>query len=245
MGRFVEVARGLAALADLVLPTECAGCGRPETGWCPQCAAHLDGRAVRACLTAPDPAPPGLPLVVAATAYEGPVRRAIVAFKDADRRDLAGVLTAPLADAVAAYLAAVGPVVLVPAPSSRSARRARGDVPVEVLARRAARLFQPALEVLDALRLIRDTADQAGLSARARAANLAGAYAARPAAARALTGRSVVLVDDVVTTGATLAEAHRALRAAGVPVVGAAVLAATRRRSHPAAPLLARAEDPG
>lgn len=234
----------MAALADLVLPTECAGCGRPETGWCPQCAAHLDGRPARARIARPDPAPPGLPLVVTATAYEGPVRRAIVAFKDADRRDLAAVLAPPLADAVAAYLAAVGPVVLVPAPSSRAARRARGDVPVEVLARRAARLLEPVPTVVGALRVTRDTADQAGLSAGARAGNLAGAYAVRPAAAPALAGRAVVLVDDVVTTGATLAEAHRALRAAGLPVVGAAVLAATRRRSHPVAPLLARAEDP-
>lgn len=233
----------MAAVAELVLPTECAGCATPGPGWCPDCADWLDRRPVRAGLTRPDPPPPGLPLVVTATAYEGPVRRALVAFKDGDRRDLAGVLAPLLADAVAPYLAAVGPLVLVPAPSSRAARRARGDVPVELLARHAARLLRPAPTVVSALRVARVVADQAGLSSAGRATNLAGAYAVRPAAGRAIAGRPVLLVDDVVTTGATLAEADRALREAGLSVVGAAVVSATRRRSPQPGPLLAPARD--
>ncbi|WP_225991356.1 ComF family protein [Actinomadura montaniterrae] len=80
------------------------------------------------------------------------------------------------------------------------------------------------------LRQCRRVADQAGLGARARRDNLSGALEAVGRAA--LAGRRVVLVDDVITTGASLAEAARALRAAGADVVAAATVAATplRRR---------------
>ncbi|WP_369688378.1 ComF family protein [Actinomadura macra] len=83
----------------------------------------------------------------------------------------------------------------------------------------------------DALRHTRRVSDQAGLTVSERAANLAGALEAVPRAK--VAGRRVVLVDDVITTGATLAEAARALRAADAEVIGAATLAATQRRGAP------------
>ncbi|WP_034518372.1 ComF family protein [Actinomadura rifamycini] len=114
-------------------------------------------------------------------------------------------------------------------PSGRRARRRRGrDVTGEVarVAVRRLRAEGMAVTAVDALRLRRRVADQAGLTAARRAANLRGAIEVRAPVA----GRRVVLVDDVVTTGASLSEAARALRAAGAEVVGAATVAMTPRR---------------
>ena len=85
--------------------------------------------------------------------------------------------------------------------------------------------------IADALRVVRRPDDQAGLSAQRRTANLAGAFALRSRWAETLTDQPVLLVDDVITTGSTLAEACRALENGGIPVLGCAVLAATRRYS--------------
>jgi predicted amidophosphoribosyltransferase len=81
------------------------------------------------------------------------------------------------------------------------------------------------VEAVNALRHRRRVADQAGLSVGERAANLVGALEAVGVA-----GRRVVVADDVITSGATAAEAVRALRAAGAEVMGVAVVAATKKR---------------
>lgn len=209
----------LADLLDLVLPQLCAGCLAPGRALCDGCCALLaDPRPHR-----PTPCPEGLPRLVAAAAYAGPVRAALLAHKEHGRLGLVRPLGRALAGAVAALDAEA---VVVPVPSARRAVRERGHDHARRLAAAAAR--GAGLQSRALLVQARRTADQSGLDARQRAANLRGALRAPSR----LDGLPVLLVDDVVTTGATLAEAARALRAAGAEVRGAAVVAATLRTAQ-------------
>lgn len=218
--------RLLGPLLDLLLPQRCAGCAAAAGPLCPGCAAELAGPPGR---HRPRPCPPGLPECWAAAAYAGAARRLILAYKERGRTALAPLLADRLAAAVAAALPyPPGRVVLVPVPSARAARRARGHDPVGRLAalaaRRLARAGLPAAAA-PVLGPRRRVADQAGLDAAGRAANLRGAFAA----VRPVPPGECVIVDDVITTGATLAEAARALCAAGVRPRLAVTIAATRR----------------
>ena len=215
-----DLTRDLAtAAADLVLPRDCAGCRRPGAQLCADCRAELAATAPHRAT--PDPAPPGLPRTWAATTYGPLVRGLLVGHKERGRLGLVAPLGALLGAAVTAMRP--GEVVLVPVPSSRAAVRARGHDHAARLARAAA--ASCGLRAAPLLRPTRAVADQAGLDAAERAANLAGALAA----GRLLDGLPVVLVDDVLTTGATLVEAARALRDGGARVRGAAVVAAVAR----------------
>ncbi|MFL6076821.1 MAG: ComF family protein [Mycobacteriales bacterium] len=218
----------LTALLDLVLPTSCAGCRlRPEQ-WCPECATRLRGppRPAR-----PRPCPPGLPDCWAVAGYGGPVRQAMLAYKERQRRALVEPLAEALAAATLSAASAAGwpgpatGLVLVPVPSRRAAARARGGDHLRRLADRAAARL-PGARVAPVLRQVRRVADSAGLSAEARRVNLAGAFGVR----RPPPPGVIVIVDDVITTGASLAEAARALAAAGHPAAGGAVIAATERK---------------
>ncbi|MEO3935995.1 phosphoribosyltransferase family protein [Dermatophilaceae bacterium Soc4.6] len=228
------------AVLDLVVPRACGGCGSPSSlPLCPSCVAGLDRvRWPSPRVVTPHPRPRGLPPTVAAAAYAGVLRRLVTAHKDEGRRDLAPVLAGLLAASLDVLV--VPGTVVVPVPSSRSARRRRGDRPLDHLLRLAGRNVAPGgagVVVVDALRAVRVLADQSGLDRAGRAANLRGAYAVRPGDRGRLEGREVVLVDDVLTTGATLAEAARAVRCAGGEPVASAVIAATRLRGdRPATP---------
>ena len=214
-------------LTDLVLPAECGGCGRPRTVLCPECRAVLSGTAPSR--VRPVPEPPGLPVVHAAARYADEVRATLLAHKERGALALAAPLGTALAGAVRAGLretagpAAAGggvPVLLVPVPSARAAVRARGHDPARRIALAAAgelRRTGTAARVLAVLRQRRAVADQSGLNSRQRLDNLAGALAVAPGGDRLLRGGSVVLVDDLMTTGASLAEAARAVRAATAP----------------------------
>ncbi|MFB7737685.1 ComF family protein [Streptomyces sp. NPDC056112] len=221
-------------LTDLVLPTECGGCGRPRTVLCPRCRAALSRGAPRRVRPVPEPS--GLPAVYAAAPYADAVRAALLAHKERGALALARPLGTALADAVRAGLRAAatgagrtgagagaaggvagGAVLLVPVPSARQAVRARGHDPARRIALAAAgglrRSGTPA-RALAVLRQRRVVADQSGLTSRQRLENLAGALEVPAGGARLLLSGPVVLVDDVVTTGASLAEAARAVTAA-------------------------------
>ena len=175
-----------------------------------------------------------MPPTHAAVAFADPLRAAVSAWKDADRRDLVTVLGPVLARSLERAVDAAGwrgrAVVVVPAPSSRDAVRRRGDAPLLDLALWVQRRSGDArLTVAPALQQVRRVADQSGLGITERRRNLAGAMGVRPRWQPVVRDREVVVVDDVVTTGATIAEAARTLRRSGALHVVAAVIAAAQR----------------
>ena len=226
------MARALAPMVQTVWPGDCPGCGAPLGPVCPACTEQLIGvPMVRRQLSDATP-------WVASTTYRGAVRALVMAAKEGGRRDVRHVLAHALARALvdAAWNEArQRPVlwVLTP-PSAVSARwRRRGD-PVADLARRAALLVRRSGAAVRAPVLVhhrRRVLDQAGLGAGGRWANVSGAFAVGRAEMSWLsyTGGlhevDAVVVDDVITTGATASETVAVLRAAGVRVIGVAVVA--------------------
>lgn len=229
------VAEAALDLLALVLPVTCSGCGAPDRSVCADCAAHLR--------VAVQTRRVGELVVYSAAAYDEPIAGVIRNFKDDGRIDAAPTLGRAMRHTLSVGLgehALVSEPLIVPVPTTASAVRRRGFAPVE-------RILQAGgVRMSRRLRVARHVRDQSELGAAARADNLAGAFIAK----RSLEGRSCVLVDDVVTTGATLHEAARALTAAGAEVLFGATVAATPLRHAPkqgAAPSMSlrRAAQPG
>lgn len=202
----------LAALRDalwLAFPVSCCVCGEEGADLCDDCRALIVPRARSRTL-------PGGLRVWSGLDFAGAVAPVVRALKEEGRTALARPLAAGLAVAVEAAAGGAADVLLVAVPTSRAAMRRRGYRVVELLVRRAGRTSTPALV------LTRRLADQRGLGRAERLRNTRSSLRARgPLGAR------VIIVDDVVTTGATLQEAARALRAAGAHVVAAATVAST------------------
>jgi predicted amidophosphoribosyltransferase len=205
-------------LADLVLPLECGGCGAPGVRWCGPCSDALVTRAAEPLLVSPR-LDPGVPVFVLGR-YAGARRQAIVAVKERGRADLIGPLGTALGIGLARLVTwgvVPGGPVLVPAPTRATSARRRGGDPVARMAKLAA---GPDGVVVDALRMRAFTRDSVGLSAAERQRNVAGRVRLR----RPVEGE-VVLIDDVVTTGATAAESVRVLQTAGARVAAVVAIA--------------------
>ncbi|QLL08570.1 ComF family protein [Mycobacterium vicinigordonae] len=212
----------MPGVLDLVLPLECGGCGEPAVRWCQACARELSVSPGEPLVVSPR-VDPGVP-VFALGRYTGARRQAILAVKERGRGDLVAPLAYALAVAVHRLLCwgmVEQPLTVVPAPTRRSAARRRGGDPVARMAR-AAVLGNPDIAVGAVLRLRALVHDSVGLDVSARERNVAGRVLVRGR----LPVDEVLIVDDVVTTGATAAESVRVLRAAGVRVAAVLAIAA-------------------
>ena len=182
-----------------------AGQGGPES-LCPTCRANT----------------PAFETARAALRYDARAREIVLPFKHADRIELARGLVPLMARAGAALLARAD--LLVPVPLHRRRLFTRRYNQAALLARALGRIAHcPAL--LDGLIRHRATAPLGECNAAERAAAVAGVFAARPRRAAALAGRRVLLIDDVMTSGATVNECARTLRAAGAVAVDVLVAA--------------------
>lgn len=216
-----------AALSDALAvwaPSDCVGCGRHDRGLCGECAAAFAAEAPHSTVRLGETVWCGLD-------YAGAARRALLAFKDAGRTEAAGALSVPLRRAISAALraalavdAGAAGIRIVTIPSDPAAAMHRGFHPVNTLLAAAGLRSSALLSHGSAHR------DQAGLGREARALNMAGTLRVRGGGG-SVAGLRVLVVDDILTTGSTIAEAARALRSAGAEVCGCAVVADTRLRA--------------
>ena len=208
----------------MLLPPSCPGCGREGELVCAACHAQLGRRIDEPAggplgLRANQPA--NLAQLEWCCSYSGPARACLHALKyDGELR-----LVEPLAELMAARWrrVGIGGELLVPVPVHAARRRQRGFDQAELLARAAGR--QLGLGVLLAVDRAAVTAAQHALGRRARAANVRRAFTVPAGLRGAVSGRWVILVDDVVTTGATLSGCAAALYDAGARAVSGLALA--------------------
>ncbi len=215
------VARWRGHLLDILFPLRCVGCQRLGESFCAYCRSQIRFVVPPLCAQC------GHPLIATnatcpqcrayplhsdqlrAVAYhEGPLREAIHALKYNRRTELAAPLAALLQQQLQRAPLPIDVITAVPLHPAR--QRARGYNQAELLARELA--ARTSLPYIEGLARLRATADQVGLDMAARRTNVLGAFTADPSAFR---GRSILLVDDVCTTGATLDACAVALRAQG------------------------------
>ena len=203
------------AVLDLFFPPRCAFCGRVGVhGVCPACAGVLP-RAEKPLRTGA-----GFGKCAAPLRYEGVVREAVLRFKFRGGTGAAEGFGQLLARCAAEELNGEFDLVTW-APVSEKRRRQRGYDQAYLLAREAARVWNA--EPVRTLRKVRDNPPQSGLDAAARRGNVVGVYEA--ADETRIQNARLLLVDDIVTTGSTLAECVRVLTAAGAKSVVCACLA--------------------
>lgn len=233
-----QLAGAAADLLSLAVPVDCVCCGAEDRALCVACERHI-----RRLTAAPFRAESGAPAlmdvegrvllpVVAAGVYREELAQALLSFKRHGQHQLKRSLGRALDRAVCAAVQGTGSLCLVPVPTSTRAYVNRGFSPVHLLLHGAAPQL-PGVAVADVLAKAHGSGlqlrgGQKGLGRGARAKRVRGSMRVVRQARNEVTGHTCLIIDDVLTTGATLAEAARALHGAGAHVAGAVVLAATR-----------------
>ncbi|MGB8061200.1 MAG: ComF family protein [Candidatus Sulfotelmatobacter sp.] len=245
---------GIPSLFSVLFPSDCRICGFPllnvsHLPVCPECLASIhpvrgkvcsicgervlssysetDGDGLRRCPICRRIDRP-FERAVAYGSYEGALRELIHLLKFNGVRPAAKVLGRMLAESVAKLERAFeqGTVLVIPVPLFKAKRRQREFNQAELIARAALQLLGPRLRLAaDILQRTRNTHSQIGLTSHQRRENLRGAFGV--ARAQEVTGREVLLVDDVYTTGTTATECARVLRKAGASRVWVATVART------------------
>jgi ComF family protein len=214
-------------LLDVLLPPACPGCGSEGQIICGPCRKSLVRRQDEPAgvpIGLPSRQPAGIVQLEWCAAYNGPARACLHALKyDGERR-----LVEPLAEIMAArwMRAGIGGDVLVPVPVHAARRRQRGFDQAELLALGIGRKL--ALPVVGAVARASKTTAQHALGKTARATNVGHAFAAHPVLGASIRGKWVVLVDDLITTGATVAGCASVLYDSGAAAVSALALARER-----------------
>ena len=214
-------------LLDVLLPPTCPGCGREGEIICGRCRTTLTRRVNEPAgvpLGLPTKVPPGIVQLEWCAAYNGPARACLHALKyDGERR-----LVQPLAEIMAERWAraGVGGDVIAYVPVHAARKKQRGFDQAELLARAVAARLR--LSVVPAVRRATKTTAQHALGRGARARNVGHAFAADLRYADAIRGSWIVLIDDLTTTGATLAGCAAVLYEAQASAVSALALARER-----------------
>jgi len=224
MGLAPAFARTLAALLDWIFPSKCGGCGRVGHHLCPQCLAQIAyiGADARTAWQLNPRGAPALRGMHSVAWFEGPLRTAIHNFKYSGQRVLAKPLAGLLLRDWERCRFPVDMVVAVPLHPQR--QKERGYNQSHLLAMEFGRATGIPV-AKDALRRTRHTLPQVTLTAAERWQNVQGAFQGEPSA---LAGKSVLLIDDVCTTGATLEACARAALDAGARTVWAMTLCRPR-----------------
>jgi ComF family protein len=216
--------RSLATVGvDLLFPPRCAGCGRLDTFWCNQCQQELD----EITLTEHIEAKPPLKAVTASGWHIGKLREAVQALKYENARQVAQPLGEKLAQCLRHQDWTID--ILVPVPLHTKRLAERGYNQAQEIAEVVSKMSGIRCEA-NALQRVRETQSQVTVSGAERLVNIKGAFAAN---SQLVKGQSVLIIDDVYTTGSTLSACGEALLMAGAEVVyGLTVTAAGYSITH-------------
>jgi len=203
----------LLALSDLIFPSRCLGCRQLGIGICSQCRASWHPHIYRTSISADGISFP----VYSAVAYSPVAQKVLLGAKESAFHDADRLILQALLHSLAYFYSEVGIADLVPIPSRKTNTRKRGR---DFILEQTKTLSQtPHVQVRAILSHSRKVKDQTTLNSRSREINLSQSMSC--ANREDSSNIPVILIDDLVTSGATLREAGRALHGAGFTVIGA------------------------